>query len=471
MNSMLLNDAIIYGTCTFCNTIIQGILTILPDSNCPFAFDKLPDSNLNEIIGSMYIDDNLYINGQIFCNGISWSAMNSMLLDDAIIYGTATFCNTQLQGVLTIFPDSNCPLAFSNITDSNLNEVIGSMYIDDNLYINGKIFCNGISWSALDSKLLYDAIIYGTTTFCNTIINGILTIGNSNNDTYTVFNNITNSNLNEVAGALLVDEDLYVNGRIFCNGFMMTTCNVMNFSAETMNVNNLQVSSDIDVLSNINFDYQTLGNTRWSISLNNNSSTSSDIVFKSINGTNVTFTDDFTTDILNFTAKHRCSYNKIINLEDQIGKIVISTGKYMNLNNEEIIDIDEAIPVVELCNEIEDKRIFGVISGFEKNNNERNYKIGNMKFTQEKNKKDIKVIVNSGGEGSIIVTNYNGNFKNGDLITSCFNGYAMKQNDDIVRSYTVAKITGDCDFTTNYKTIKYNNNEYKYCFVGCIYKF
>ena len=41
----------------------------------------------------------------------------------------------------------------------------------------------------------------------------------------------------------------------------------------------------------------------------------------------------------------------------------------------------------------------------------------------------------------------NGNLESGDYITSCtIPGYGMKQNDDILHNYTVAKITMDCNF-------------------------
>jgi hypothetical protein len=74
------------------------------------------------------------------------------------------------------------------------------------------------------------------------------------------------------------------------------------------------------------------------------------------------------------------------------------------------------------------------------------------------------------------VTNVNGNLKNGDYITtSSITGYGMRQNDDIHRNYTVAKITCDCDFDINSKVymceeIIYKNTKYLKAFVGCIYK-
>jgi hypothetical protein len=285
-----------------------------------------------------------------------------------------------------------------------------------------------------------------------------------------VFNDIPNSNLSEVNGALLVDEDLYVNGRVFCNGFMMTTCNVMSLSAQEFDVTSLLVNSNIDIIGSINLDYLNKGNTRWSITLGNNLSSASDLVFQSINNTMVTFTDDFSPSVLNFTAKHRCSYTKMDPLQDYIGKIVVSSGKYKSLDNEDQIQIDEAIPIVKLCDKISDKCVFGVISSFEDENTERNYKIGNMVFTKEKVKEDVKVIVNSGGEGGLWVCNYNGTLLNGDLVVSCIDGYGMKQDDDIVRSCTVAKITCDCKFDKNVKEFTYKNKKYKACFVGVIYK-
>jgi hypothetical protein len=117
-----------------------------------------------------------------------------------------------------------------------------------------------------------------------------------------------------------------------------------------------------------------------------------------------------------------------------------------------------------------------------------------------------------------LVSDYNGNLENGDYITtSPIPGIGMKQDDDLLHNYTVAKITMDCDFSpkmiplekvktftdasTNIvnnvidedgnlvyeyeldasgniiyepeyevKTIIHDNREYKMAFVGCVYK-
>ena len=193
-------------------------------------------------------------------------------------------------------------------------------------------------------------------------------------------------------------------------------------------------------------------------------------MIKSIANTIVSIDDTFTTSVLNFTAKHTCSYiNKIT--DDMIGRIVIATGKYKNIDNTNRITIDEAIPIVKLSDDNNDSKAFGVISNIEKDTTTREYKIGNIIFKKDKDAKDIKLQVNSAGEGGIWVSNMNGDLKNGDLITTCkLKGYGMKQDDDIVRSYTVAKITCDCDFKKS-KTISHNSKTYKIEFVGCIYKF
>ena len=47
----------------------------------------------------------------------------------------------------------------------------------------------------------------------------------------------------------------------------------------------------------------------------------------------------------------------------------------------------------------------------------------------------------------------------------------MKQDDDILHSYTVAKITEDMDFTdsSRVKDVVVNGNNIKICLVGCTY--
>ena len=70
---------------------------------------------------------------------------------------------------------------------------------------------------------------------------------------------------------------------------------------------------------------------------------------------------------------------------------------------------------------------------------------------------------------------FSGNLENGDYITTCeIPGLGMKQDDDLLHNYTVAKITQDCDFrinASNYNVVEfeYSGSTYRKAFVGCTY--
>ena len=69
-----------------------------------------------------------------------------------------------------------------------------------------------------------------------------------------------------------------------------------------------------------------------------------------------------------------------------------------------------------------------------------------------------------------MVSNYNGNLENGDYITtSPLEGLGMKQDDDLLHNYTVAKITQDEDFSVGTTNITHNGQIYKIKLVGCTY--
>jgi hypothetical protein len=205
-----------------------------------------------------------------------------------------------------------------------------------------------------------------------------------------------------------------------------------------------------------------------------------DLLFESKNGSKMTFHDQFEESIINFTGQHRCSIIKTniprqMSISDFIGRIVISTGEYHDLHNNNKIRINEAIPKVKLCNVEMDQRVFGVISGEEEIGKYREFKFGNLSFFLNKKKNNKKVMINSVGEGGVWVCNINGNFTNGDYITSSgVYGYGMYQGDNIQRNYTVAKITCDCLF--DLESPIYDCDEFIYkektirrAFVGCIY--
>jgi hypothetical protein len=74
---------------------------------------------------------------------------------------------------------------------------------------------------------------------------------------------------------------------------------------------------------------------------------------------------------------------------------------------------------------------------------------------------------NAIGEGGILVTDISGNISAGDLLCTSVNyGHAMKQPDDILHSYTVAKATQDVDFSSIPTSSQYG---FKSVLIGCTY--
>jgi len=100
-------------------------------------------------------------------------------------------------------------------------------------------------------------------------------------------------------------------------------------------------------------------------------------------------------------------------------------------------------PVLKLSNTENDKKSYGVILGKAKSvDNETN--------------------VQKSGDGRLWVVNTHGNLESGDLVTtSNIGGYGKKQDDDILRSYTLVKVTQDCDFTEQYTPVKRVKQEMK----------
>ena len=159
-------------------------------------------------------------------------------------------------------------------------------------------------------------------------------------------------------------------------------------------------------------------------------------------------------DKLNFTGQHRSFINEysLVELENLNGLIVSANkNNYTRMSNglvtgNNAITINESLPDISITIKDLDKSVFGVISNIEDINN-RKESYGRFVSMIDKEVGDTRPYINSVGEGAVWVTDKNGNLESGDYITSCtIPGYGMKQNDDILHNYTVAKITMDCDF-------------------------
>ena len=88
-------------------------------------------------------------------------------------------------------------------------------------------------------------------------------------------------------------------------------------------------------------------------------------------------------------------------------------------------------PIVTLSNVYMDKAWYGVVS------------------MQKTDTNDYDTLVDTKGDTQIWVTDVAGSLVSGDLVTTSniAPGFTQKQSDDLFRSYTVAKMTQDCDFT------------------------
>ncbi len=208
---------------------------------------------------------------------------------------------------------------------------------------------------------------------------------------------------------------------------------------------------------------------------------------------------------MNFTGQHRCiPENEILynSVNDYIGMVVESTGQYNSIFTEETEEdfelitktpeemdsstqtitkeaeihkeiikrriqtqvitteptINEAQPIVKLTTTKKSKKVYGVISAKEDGNN-RIFQVG--VFASDLGKRnDNRLFINSLGEGGILVCNEMGNIENGDLLMSSSTaGIACKQDDDIVKNYTIGKATQDYNFV--------DANERK--LIGCVY--
>lgn len=116
-------------------------------------------------------------------------------------------------------------------------------------------------------------------------------------------------------------------------------------------------------------------------------------------------------------------------------------------------DISNTLLEIDVTTTENKKSVFGVIN---KVAEYENYLDFDMKTWYNYQEQFIGINVNSVGEGCINVCGLNGDIEAGDLITSStLRGKGMKQSDDIVRNYTVAKSTEDVtfDFPEQVKTI------------------
>jgi len=74
------------------------------------------------------------------------------------------------------------------------------------------------------------------------------------------------------------------------------------------------------------------------------------------------------------------------------------------------------------------------------------------------------------GEGRAWVTDINGKIEVGDYVTTSFvAGYGQKQNDDLLHSYTLGKVTESVDWDKVKDTVEYQGKKYKTYLIAMTY--
>lgn len=422
-----------------------------------YATQLLLSSNVflgSSNIGNMFLSSSnavVYINSNVISLSNDWGrvAINS---NNITVGGSTSNTSIVLQG-------SNNSMTLCNgetYLDSRL-QVVRNATFRSNIFFNSNTIIKHDGNISLSNDFVYRVGGSGEThftqnvCFSNSFPNGVMTFSNVSQGVRN-WENITDTERQEFYGSTIIQKNLFVGGMIYSSG---------------INSGNRLVLSS--------------GDNQWNQYVSVSSNLNPYLVFESSTGTILRFGDNFQPEQLNFTGKHRCHMKDVWN-DNLIGKIVYATGEYMNLEGRREISIDESIPIVKLCSTPYDKRAFGVISDVEKGTSQRCFRLGHLEMLMQKKDDNTRVIVNSVGEGGIWVCNANGNLNNGDLITcSELPGFGMKQIDDVIHSYTIAKITCDCvfDFDENERNrwcppvneVLYDSIIYKVAFVGCVYKF
>jgi hypothetical protein len=266
----------------------------------------------------------------------------------------------------------------------------------------------------------------------------------------------------------LYDNDLEVKGQIDANNYFVLANSIGGILLKTGTSNNFYWR--------IRHNYTGSGET--------NGLGNMDFI-RCLNGTETTLAfieDDLTfTAQLNFTGTHRVKADAI-NPNADVGLIVVANGEYSSLlpnlatTHKDNITINEALPMVELATKRKDARVFGVVGGNDPltdDGKRRKFATGAFVSCVQKENGDDRILINALGEGAVWVCETNGNFKNGDYITtSTLDGYGEKQDEVYVCNYTLGKITCDVEWRDPKLDEKFKTRTIKgkkCAFVGCVY--
>lgn len=217
----------------------------------------------------------------------------------------------------------------------------------------------------------------------------------------------------------------------------------------TTNFDKATFLEDVSVVGNLNFGKDEL----WSIKGNSDIPPSLEILYEDeIVAKIISDKDNISP---NFTGRYSCFMIENNSVENIIGLLVSFTGEYYNTDLSQDPHISrKSTPTIKFTDKEEDVCVLGVISGIE--NYDRVAGNGAFKSILTQNDGINRMLVDSLGLGVVWVLDYHtDHLKKGDYITSSgIRGFGKRQKDDIKHSYTVCKLTQDCDFKSKKYILK-----------------
>ena len=130
--------------------------------------------------------------------------------------------------------------------------------------------------------------------------------------------------------------------------------------------------------------------------------------------------------ISSFTGQHLVAFSHPTFKPDYVGLLVSLTGRFID----DTFTVDQSTPIVEFSRKRADAAAYGVLCS-----------------CQGGSPHQFVCLVNSVGEGALWVCNVNGDIALGDFITtSSVAGYGMRQSDDLLHNFTVAKASAAVPF-------------------------
>lgn len=163
--------------------------------------------------------------------------------------------------------------------------------------------------------------------------------------------------------------------------------------------------------------------------------------------------------VITFTGQHKNAVEEEDDFILEPGMLLKSTGIIQNFSQVNRPTINECLPILKPTTKSNDKAVYGVWTGEKKKVNQ--FIQGSFGTECEPlQEDDRRCLINSTGEGSILVCGENGNIEIGDYICSSnMKGIGMKQKDDLNHNYTIAKATTPYNF----------QNAKEKVLVGCLY--